>query len=95
MHSIILLLLLVALVGIIRRLQEAGSEVILMTPQPICSRVHTQLRGEGLRDMANMPVSSFSAGIFDRYMQAARCAANETGAVLCDVCTDCAFLYIR
>lgn len=74
-----------ALVGIIRRLQEAGSEVILMTPQPICSCVHTQLRGEGLRDMANMLVSSFSAGIFDRYMQSARCAANETGAVLCDV----------
>ena len=74
-----------ALVGIIRRLQEARSEVILMTPQPICSRVHTQLRGEGLRTFAKTLESSFSEGIFDRYMQAARAAAAETQVPVCDV----------
>ena len=74
-----------ALIGIIRRLQETGSEVILMTPQPICTRVHTQLRGEGLRALAKTLESNFSDGIFDRYMQAARSAALETGILLCDV----------
>jgi len=74
-----------ALVSIVRRLQEAGSEVILMTPQPICARVHTQLRGEGLRAMAGHLAERFAAGGFDRYMQAARAAAAETGVPLCDV----------
>ncbi len=74
-----------ALVSIIRRLQAAGSEVILMTPQPICSRVHTKLRGEWLREYAKTLETSFSDGVFDRYMQAAREAAEETGAALCDV----------
>lgn len=74
-----------ALVSIIRRLQESGSEVILMTPQPICPRVHTKLRGEWLREYAKTLEASFADGIFDRYMQAARGAAAETGAALCDV----------
>lgn len=74
-----------ALVAMIRRLQDAGSEVILMTPQPICARVHTQLRGEGLRKLAANLAASFADGAFDRYMQAARAAANETGIPLCDV----------
>ena len=74
-----------ALCAIIRRLQESGSEVILMTPQPICARVHTQLRGAGLRTMAASLADAFAAGGFDRYMQAARAAAEETGIPLCDV----------
>ena len=74
-----------ALVAIIRRLQDAGSEVILMTPQPICTRVHTQLRGESLRKLASKLATNFADGIFDRYMQAARSAAAETGIPLCDV----------
>jgi len=74
-----------ALVSVIRRLQEAGSEVILMTPQPVCTRVHTQLRGEGLRAIAAQLTDLFSDGTFDRYMQAARLAAEETGTPLCDV----------
>ena len=74
-----------ALVAIIEKLKEAGSEVILMTPQPICARVHTQLRGENLRAMAGNLAASFARGGFDRYMQAARAAAAETDVPLCDV----------
>ena len=74
-----------ALVSIIGKLKEAGCEVILMTPQPICARVHTQLRGEGLRAMAGNLAASFADGGFDRYMQAARAAASETDVPLCDV----------
>jgi len=74
-----------ALEKIIRKLKEAGSEVVLMTPQPIATRVHTQLKGEMLRNMAAGLAESFEKGVFDRYMQAARQAAEKEGAVLCDV----------
>ena len=74
-----------ALVRILRRLQDAGSEVILMTPQPICTRVHSQLQGDVLRDLAGKLAENFADGGFDRYMQAARQAAAETGVPLCDV----------
>jgi len=74
-----------ALVAIIRRLQDAGSEVILMTPQPICTRVHSQLREEALRNLAMKLTNNFANGVFDRYMQAARAAATETEVPLCDV----------
>lgn len=74
-----------ALIGIIRCLQEAGSEVILMTPQPICARVHSQLQGEMLRELAGKLADNFADGVFDRYMEAARQAAAETGVPVCDV----------
>lgn len=74
-----------ALIGIIRKLRETGSEIILMTPQPICARVHTQLHGDQLRAMAKNLVQNFESGVFDRYMQAARAAAEEEAIPLCDV----------
>lgn len=74
-----------ALISIIQRLQNANSEVILMTPQPICHRVHTQLRGENLRTLASKLSSDFRDGIFERYIMAARAAAKNTGVPLCDV----------
>ena len=74
-----------ALISIIQRLQNANSEVILMTPQPICNRVHTQLRGENLRTSASKLSSIFNDGVFERYMMAARAAAKNTGIPLCDV----------
>ncbi|MCQ2431153.1 MAG: GDSL-type esterase/lipase family protein [Clostridia bacterium] len=73
-----------ALVGIIEKLKAAGSEVILMTPQPIAARVHSQLKGDALRAMAKGLAENFANGGFDRYMQAARKAAEETGIPLCD-----------
>ena len=74
-----------SLVSIINKLKDAGCEVIVMTPQPICARVHTQLRGDGLRAMAKNLAASFADGGFDRYMQSAREAAEETAVPLCDV----------
>ena len=73
-----------ALMAIIKRLQEAGSEVIVMTPQPICTRVHTQLKGAELRQFAHTLVDIFESGVFDQYMQAARDAAKACGVPLCD-----------
>lgn len=74
-----------ALVAIIEKLKAAGSAVIVMTPQPICARVHTQLRGEWLRGYAKTLSEMFASGGFERYMQASRAAAEETEVPLCDV----------
>ena len=64
-----------------------------MTPQPICTRVHTQLYGEALRNLAMKLAADFAAGVFDRYMQAARTAEEETGIPLCDVYTKWMAMY--
>ncbi len=72
------------LTAIVRKALDAGSEVIVMTPSPICTRVHTQLRGEALRKLAADLAGRFADGTFGRYMDAARKAAEETGVPLCD-----------
>jgi lysophospholipase L1-like esterase len=72
------------LTAIVRKALDAGSEAIVMTPSPICTRVHTQLRGEALRQLAADLAGRFADGTFGRYMDAARKAAEETGVPLCD-----------
>ena len=74
-----------ALVSIVRKLKQHGSEVVLMTPSPVCTRVHTQLRGESLRKIGKDLVRNFQDGIFDRYMEQVRAVAKEEGVPLCDV----------
>ena len=74
-----------SLAMIVRLLKQSGSEVILMTPQPVCARVHTQLRGENLRKLAGELVNLFEEGIFDCYMQQMREVAKEEDVPLCDV----------
>lgn len=73
-----------ALSGIVRHALEAGGEVILMTPSPICTRVHTQLRGDALRKMAADLAERSASGVFEEYMNAARGVAAQTGVPLCD-----------
>ena len=73
-----------SLVGILKGIRETGAEAILLTPQPICTRVHTQLQGGFLRELAANLAKNFAAGGFDRYMQTARAAAAEVGVPVCD-----------
>ena len=73
-----------SLVGILNGIRETGAEAILLTPQPICARVHTQLKGDNLRTMAAHLANTFKEGGFDRYMQTARAAADEAGVPVCD-----------
>ena len=74
-----------ALVSIVRKLKQHGSEGVLMTPSPVCTRVHTQLRGESLRKIGKDLVRNFQDGIFDRYMEQVRAVAKEENVPLCDV----------
>ncbi len=73
-----------ALTAIIEKIKASGSEVILMTPQPICTRVHTQLRGDALRKFGAQLTENFKSGLFAKYMDTAREVAAECGVVVCD-----------
>ena len=73
-----------SLAAIIEKLKNAQSEVILMTPQPICARVHTQLRGDALRRFGAQLTDSFKSGLFAKYMDTAREVAAEHGVPVCD-----------
>ncbi len=73
-----------ALTGILRRILASGAEAILMTPQPVCTRVHGRLDSAELRKLAVELAELFHSGVFDRYMNAAREAAAEAGVPVCD-----------
>ena len=78
---------------IVRRLKQSGSEVILMTPQPVCTRVHTQLKGNMLRELASDLADIFEKGILDSYMQQVKQVAHEENVPLCDVYSKWMTLY--
>ena len=82
-----------ALTGIVQKLKNSGSEVILMTPQPICSRVHSCLKEESLRLLAKDFVGKFHDGTFAQYMDQIRTVALEQDVPLCDVCKKWMTLY--
>lgn len=74
-----------SLVEIVRKLKEAGSEVILMTEHLICSKLHTQLKGEVLRQIGKDLSANFHAGYLDMYLDQMRLVAKEEQVALCDV----------
>ena len=74
-----------ALLQIVKKLKAAGSEVIIMTPQPLCARVHPCVENKELRQYAGEFVEIFESGLFGRFMDAARSVAKEEDVLLCDV----------
>ena len=66
------------------KLKDAGTEVIFMTPQPICDRVSHELTHQKLIDVARRLVKISQEGIFDKYMQAGVEMAKEKGVLVCD-----------
>ena len=77
-----------AMKGIIGKCREAGAEVIVMTPQPMCCYVHERIMSETQRAIGEKFSSLQTSGVMDRYMDAARETAAECGAVLCDCYAD-------
>lgn len=82
-----------ALTEIVKKLKDCGSEVILMTPQPICARVHSRLTEESLRALAKDFSEKFHDGTFTKYMDEMRAVAAEQNVPLCDVCKKWMTLY--
>ena len=70
---------------ILRKIKESGSEIILMTPQPICARSHPMVTDKELHKYSIEFSEIFSSGLFGRYMDTAKAVAAEEGVVVCDV----------
>ena len=70
--------------GLIRAVKAAGSEVIVMTPQPMNYYVHKRLLSKTQREIAEKFAALQNGGVLDLYIDCARETAAAEGAVLCD-----------
>ncbi|MBQ8415748.1 MAG: GDSL family lipase [Clostridia bacterium] len=70
---------------IFQKLQEAGSEVIFMTPNMLGTRVLYTLKFPILRDFMETLAKIQNEGILDAYVDTARKVAKECSVPVCDV----------
>ena len=69
---------------IIKNIQKAGADVVVMTPNDITNSVHYSLKTERERNDAKLLANLSANGVFDAYMQAARKSAVECGVQVVD-----------
>ena len=74
-----------ALQDIFTRLQEAGSEVIFMTPNMMNTEISPHLSTQQLLPIAETCMKTQQDGILAQYLDAAKQTAVSCGASLCDV----------
>ena len=74
-----------SLTGIVAKLKEAGSEIILMTPNTMCFHTSPHCRDPFFVRLAEQFAEIMENGTLDAYMDAARAVARETDTPLCDV----------
>ena len=70
---------------IFKKLLDAGSEVIFMTPNMMNTRVSYLIKEQMFIDVAQSTMKHQNEGVMDAYMDAARDAAGEFGIPVCDV----------
>lgn len=73
-----------ALREIFTRLRNAGTEVIFMTPNMMCTQVSDHVRNETIRDCANQKSRLQNEGILDLYMSEAKKVCAENSVPVCD-----------
>lgn len=73
-----------ALKSIFTRLQEAGSEVIYMTPNMMNTRYAPGKTLDIYKDYAQVSMKFQNEGIFDKFIDAAKKAAKECRVPVCD-----------
>lgn len=73
-----------ALGEIFRRLTEAGSEVIFLTPNRMADHVSPQLLTPLFRNIADLIAKRQEAGVLDRYLEAAKAVCRERNIPVCD-----------
>ena len=74
-----------ALKSMFLQLQQAGSEVVFMTENMMCTSVSCHLHHEVLRTVAANCMERQNNGLLDQYFAAARETAAECGVKVCDV----------
>ena len=72
-----------SLEGIFRKLREAGSEIIFMTPNMMATKISPTLH-ESFIELAGKISERQISGIFDRYIDAARELCKEENIPVCD-----------
>lgn len=73
-----------ALEAIFTKLQEAGSEVIFMTPNMMNTYVSVHLTDEYVRDVAERIGQNQLNGTLDKYLEAAVAVCKKCGVKVCD-----------
>lgn len=73
-----------ALGKIFDRLNEAGGEVIFMTPNMMCTEVSCHIKEENHIKCATGIAKTQNEGILEAYLEAAKKLAEEKGVVVCD-----------
>lgn len=73
-----------ALRQIFIRLQNAGIEVIFMTPNMMCTKVSDHVCNETIRDCANQKSQLQNEGVLDLYVREAKRVCAENGVPICD-----------
>lgn len=73
-----------AMKEIFRRVLDSGAECILLTPNHMCCYLLPEVPDGKLREAARACMISQNDGILSRYVESAREAARETGAVIAD-----------
>ena len=73
-----------ALTEIFDQLLAAGSEVIFMTPNMMCTKVSCHIKEQNHIECAEMLSKKQNEGILDAYVEAAKKVAEEKGVAICD-----------
>ncbi len=73
------------LTKIFTALKEAGSEVIFMTPNMMCTRASSRITNEVLLRVAGELAERQNGGVLDLYIERAKEAASACGVRVCDV----------
>ena len=73
-----------SLAKIFRDLQDAGSEVIFMTPNMMCT-VESPHNPPYFSDLAKGIMKTQNGGVLDMYLEAGKKVAEEAGVRICDV----------
>lgn len=74
-----------ALDKIFTDLENAGSEVIFLTPNMQNTLVSCHLREQNMRDLAEKVAERQNEGVMDAYIEAGRNVARKHGVKICDV----------
>lgn len=66
------------------QLKAAGSEVIFMTPNMMCTHVSCHIKEQNHIECAEMIAKNQNEGVLDTYLEAAKKVAEEKGVAICD-----------
>lgn len=74
-----------SLCGIFEKIKSCGSEIIFMTPNMMNTSVSCHLKEEHIINIAKDTMKRQKDGVLEKYLERGKEAAEEYGAIVCDV----------